>query len=395
MEKLLLIGINTRSMIESGLKLDYKIYSTSYFSTSDTPQIENQQIILDESKTSDCGVFEEEFSSKNILNISKEYLDEVDYIIPISGISPNDFKKKHQKKILGNKDTSKVGDKYNFYKEIKDEFLTPKTFYVDNVDEAIEIKKNNPEVQYIVKPRDGSGGYNTKLLNNHSQLQLNDDEKLIVQEYIKGINLSSSILASKNEAKTIVNSRLLTQHDFKKNNQFKYIGNILPLTEKSILAPINHIDTINKKIGAISEKLIRKFNLIGSNGVDYILNKNGLYAIEINPRIQGTFECVQQALDINMLEAHIKACQNEIIAIDKPKYYSYKKIIYSPQTMKYEKIDLDNLYDTPYIGSITQKEEPLLTIIDKDKDFNKLYKKVELASETVNKLAKKAQVHVK
>ena len=75
-----------------------------------------------------------------------------------------------------------------------------------------------------------------------------------------------------------------------------------------------------------SEKLIRKFELIGSNGVDFILNKNGLYIIEINPRIQGTFECVQQALGINMLEAHIKACQNEIISIDKAKYYSYKKI---------------------------------------------------------------------
>lgn len=101
MEKLLLIGINTRSMIESGLKLNYTIYSTSYFSTSDVPSIENQKIILDESINPDCGVFEDKFSSKNILNVSKDYLDEVDYIIPISGISPNDFEKKHQKKDSG------------------------------------------------------------------------------------------------------------------------------------------------------------------------------------------------------------------------------------------------------------------------------------------------------
>lgn len=395
MEKLLLIGINTRSMIESGLKLDYTIYSTSYFSTSDTPPLKNQKIILDESKTSNCGVFEDNFSSENIIKISKDYLDEVDYIIPISGIKPEDLEKKHQKKILGNKNTSKVSDKYNFYKEIKDEFLTPKTFYVNDVCEAIEIQKNNPEVKYIAKPRDGSGGYNTNLLNNSSKNQLNDDEKLIVQEYIEGINLSSSILASKTEAKTIINSRLLTQHDFKKDNQFKYVGNILPLCEKSLLAPIKNIEEINSKMNETSEELIKKFKLIGSNGVDYILNENGLYALEINPRIQGTFECCEKALNINMLEAHIKACQNEIIAIDKPKYYSYKKIIYSPQTMKYEKIDLDNLYDTPYVSSITQKEEPLLTIIDKDKDFDKLYKKVEIASETVNKVARKAQVHVK
>ena len=147
MEKLLLIGINTRSMIESGLKLNYTIYSTSYFSTSDVPSIENQKIILDESINPDCGVFEDKFSSKNILNVSKDYLDEVDYIIPISGISPNDFEKKHQKKILGNKDISKVEDKYRFYKEIRNEFLTPETFYVNDVDEDVEIQQNNPEVQ--------------------------------------------------------------------------------------------------------------------------------------------------------------------------------------------------------------------------------------------------------
>lgn len=391
MEKLLLIGINTRSMIESGLKLNYTIYSTSYFSTSDVPLIKNQKIILDESINPDCGVFEDKFSSENILNVSKDYLDEVDYIIPISGISPNDFEKKHQKKILGNKDISKVEDKYRFYKEIRNEFLTPETFYVNDVDEAIEIQKNNPKVQYIVKPLKGSGGYNTNLLNNPSQLQSNINEKLIVQEYIEGINLSSSVLASENEAKNIINSRLLTQHDFEKNNQFKYVGNILPLTEKSILAPVKNTDAINREMADTSEKLIRKFELIGSNGVDFILNKNGLYVIEINPRIQGTFECVQQALGINMLEAHIKACQNEIIAIDKAKYYSYKKIIYSPKTVKYEKIDLNNLYDMPHLGSITQKDEPLLTIIDKDKDFDKLYEKVESSSQTVNKLANNSQ----
>lgn len=391
MEKLLIIGINTRSMIESGLKLNYTIYSTSYFSTSDVPSIENQKIILDESINPDCGVFEDKFSSENILNVSKDYLDEVDYIIPISGISPNDFEKKHQKKILGNKDISKVEDKYRFYKEIRNEFLTPETFYVNDVDEAVEIQKNNPEVQYIAKPLKGSGGYNINLLNNQSQLQLNCDEKLIVQEYIEGINLSSSVLASENEAENIVNSRLLTQHDFEKNSQFKYVGNILPLTEKSILAPVKNTDAINREMADTSEKLIRKFELIGSNGVDFILNKNGLYVIEINPRIQGTFECVQQALGINMLEAHIKACQNEIIAIDKAEYYSYKKIIYSPKTVKYEKIDLNNIYDIPHLGSITQKDEPLLTIIDKDKDFDKLYEKVELSSQTVNKLANKSQ----
>ena len=391
MEKLLLIGIDTRSMLNSALKLNFEVYSTSYFSTSDTPQIQNQKIILNESDGESCGIFEDQFDSKNILEISKDYLDEVDYIIPISGVSPSDFPNRFKKKILGNRDIKNIANKFNFYNEIKDEFLTPMTFSINDVDEAIEINKNYSDKQFILKPLQGSGGYDINLLDNETSIQINDGE-YILQEYINGISLSSSVLATESDAKTIVNTRLLTEHDFGIDDSFIYIGNILPLTSESIMSDVNDIDKINETMNETSKNLARKFNLIGSNGVDYILNENGLYVIEINPRLQGTFECVEKSLGINMLDAHIQACQGKLIEIPKPKYYSYKKIVYSPTRMKYQKIDLDNIYDLPHIGSITEKSEPLLTIIDYDKDFEKLYEKVELASEKVNSEAIRYQL---
>ena len=325
-----------------------------------------------------------------ILEISSDYIDEVDYIIPISGVSPSDFQKKDQKKILGTKDVGNIENKFKFYKRIKDEFQTPLTFSINDVDEAYEISKNYPLNQFILKPVKGSGGYDINLLDNDINLDFNGKD-YILQEYVSGINLSSSLLATKNDAKTIMNSRLLTMHDFEKNNSFIYVGNILPLTEESILTEVKDINKINDEMIKTSQDLSKKFNLIGSNGVDYILNENGLYVIEINPRLQGTFECVEKSLGINMLDAHIKACFGKIIEIPKAKYYSYKKIIYSPAKMKYEKIDLENIYDLPHIGSITEKSEPLLTIIDKDESFENLYKKVELTSKKVNIIARKDQ----
>lgn len=390
MEKLLLIGIDTRSMLNSALKLNYDVYSTSYFSTSDTPQIKNQKIILRESDGESCGIFEDEFDGRSILELSKDYINEVDHIIPISGVSPSDFNKKDRKKILGNKDVKNVEDKFEFYKKIKDEFLTPLTFRISDIDEAFEIKENYANNRFILKPLQGSGGYDVNLLNNDEYIEFNGNE-FIMQEYIEGINLSSSVLASSTESKNITNSRLLTMNDFEKNNDFRYAGNILPLTDESILENIKTINLI-KEMKNTSEELIKKFKLIGSNGVDYILNEKGLYVIEINPRIQGTFECVEKSFGINMLEAHIKACQGEIIEMPKPKYYSFKKIIYSPNRMKYHSLDLDNIYDLPHIGSITEKDEPLLTIIDYDKNFEKLYKKVEKTSEIVNYESRKSQL---
>jgi hypothetical protein len=390
MDKLLLIGIDTRSMLNSALKLDYDIYSASYFSTSDTPTIKNQKIILKESDGKSCGIFEDNFDGKGILEMSKDYLDVVDYIIPISGVSPSDFSKRHRKKILGNHDVGLIEDKYKLYKKIKNEFLTPMTFHPSDMDEALEISESHPETQFILKPVKGSGGYDINLLNNDRDIEFGDNE-FILQEYVTGINLSSSVLSSKDESKTITSSRLLTMNDFGVDNSFIYVGNILPLTDKSIMADVMDIESVNIQLKNTSEDLIDKFNLVGSNGVDYILNENGLHVIEINPRLQGTFECVERTFGINMLEAHIKACQGEVIEIPKAKRYTYKKIIYSPTRNRYQKLDLDNIYDLPHIGSITEKDEPLLTIIDSDANFDRLYEKVELTGETVNRSVKRSQ----
>ena len=394
MEKLLLIGIDTRSMLNSALQLNYDVYSSSYFSTSDTPQIKNQKIILNESENESCGNFDDQFDGKTLIDISRDFIDEVDYIIPISGVSPSDFKKSDSRKILGNRDVKDIENKFRFYEKIKDDFLTPKTFSINDIDEAIEISKNYDESRFILKPTQGSGGYDINLLNNNTDIQINKGE-FILQEYVEGISLSSSVLSTNMNVKTAVNTRLLTENDFGIKNSFIYIGNILPLTCKSIMADVNDVDSINNTMNKTSENLILKFNLIGSNGVDYILNENGLYVIEINPRLQGTFECVEMSLGINMLDAHIKACQGELIEIPEPKLYSYKKIIYSPTRMKYQKIDLDNIYDLPHIGSITEKSEPLLTIIDTDKDFEKLYEKVESSSKKVNRESIRHQLDIK
>jgi hypothetical protein len=390
MDKLLLIGIDTRSMLNSALKLDYDIYSASYFSTSDTPPIENQKVILKESDGESCGIFEEKFDSKTILEMSKDYLDEVDHIIPISGISPSDFSKRHRKKILGNHDVESIEDKFKFYKKIRNEFLTPMTFHPSDVDEALEICESHQEIQFILKPVKGSGGYDINLLNNNTDIEFSDGE-FIMQEYVTGTNLSSSVLSSASETKTVTNSRLLTMNDFGVENSFIYVGNILPLTKKSIMTDVEDIDHVNDEMKRTSEDLIDRFDLIGSNGVDYILNENGLHVIEINPRLQGTFECVERSFGINMLEAHIRACQGEVMEIPKAKRYTYKKIIYSPTRNKYQKLDLDNIYDLPHIGSITEKDEPLLTVIDSDADFEKLYEKVELTGKTVNRQLKEAK----
>lgn len=370
MDKLLIMGINTRSIVNSAKKLDFEIYNISYFQTADFPQIENSISILNEKENDSTGFFENQYDPKRLLEKGEDFLEIVDYIILSSGITINDFKGKHRKyisKIIANKNISSVENKYKFYKKIKNKYLTPETFLINDIHESIEIVENNPSKKYIIKPISGSGGYDVNLLNKDTLNQLNfNNQSWIIQEHIPGTTISSSILSTKKKQKQITTSRLLTGADFNQNN-YIYIGNITPLPHKKI----------NQKIKTISEKLIKDFKLIGSNGIDYIIKNGKIYIIEINPRLQGTYECIENILNINLLQAHIEAFKNKLIPINKINGYSYKKIIYAKNKIKYKKLNIKNIYDIPHTGSITEKNEPLLTIIDKNKNLKKLVKNVD------------------
>lgn len=384
MENLLIIGINTRPLVNSSLSLNYNIFSTSYFQTADFPNIKNSKCILDESKNKNSGSFEKQFNPKNLLKESEEYLELADCIILQSGVSPTDLNgkySKYKKKIIGNKNTEDFENKFKFYNKIKKKYLTPQTFYLNDIDEAKEICKNYLDKQFILKPLCGSGGYDVKLLNKDTINELNTIEnRWLLQEYISGTNLSSSVFGVKGNSHHLVNSRLLTAHDFKNENNFIYIGNILPLDYG--------FDDLNKQMKEVSEELIKDFKLIGSNGVDFIANENGLYIIELNPRIQGTYECCENAFDINMLDYHINACKGKLDKIPPVKQYSYKKIIYANKTNKFKTLPFKNLYDLPHVGSITEKGEPLLTIIDKNKNLKKLVDNINNTSLKIESLEK-------
>jgi len=439
MEKLLILGINTRAIVNSALKLDYITFSCSYFSTFDfkTPYLEKHYLKQIPGKS--CQDFETNFNHEKLLALSKEMMEEVDHIILSAGISPNDFKgefKKYSNKIIGNKCIENVEDKYKFYKKIKNKFLTPKTYKVsfENISEVEEILYQHDDKEFIIKPMQGSGGYGVKYLNydwkNHlksmklksfysnqkdsyyqtvknqvlTQKDWNNpilenqnlsqkDSEFLVQEFIHGSNISSSVLGLKNEAKAIINSRMLTEADFGIKNSFKYCGNIVPLDIPSLKKFSNdnrynrfHEKIINnKEINKVSEELITNFNLIGSNGVDMISNNGNIYIIEINPRFQGTYELIENVLNINLLESHIKACNNELINIGKPKGYSIKKIIYSKEKSMIGNLAIENVYDIPYEGVILEKNQPLATVITHENQLNKALGKLKIATEKINK----------
>ncbi|WP_297980384.1 ATP-grasp domain-containing protein [uncultured Methanobrevibacter sp.] len=487
MENLLIMGIDTRPMVNSALRLDYRTFSISYFKTADFKIPFKEKHILDQESVNSCGNFEDNYSPQKLLELSRDILyktdanttidekinknkkdetknsnlnkkpsienSEIDKIVLTTGINANDFMgefSKFKNKIVGNKKTETVDDKFKFYKKLKNKFNVPSTFQPKHLSDLIEILKQNDNLSFILKPVKGSGGLGFLFLNNERLHQLNNIEKFfekidlenyMLQEYVSGINLSSSVLGSKNDARNIFNSRLITENDLGKDS-FEYSGNIMPLDFRSI-NKFNHnniqnnsietkgqnnnsiqnniqkynfsqnnnqknnfsqnnnqkndllqnkknsnlknkfsereVKEINEEMKILSEDLIRKFNLVGSNGIDFILGENGLNVIEINPRFQGTYELCENVMDINLLEAHIKACEGELIEIPPIERYGIKKIVYSKKQILIGDLNLKNVYDIPYNGVKIEANQPIITIISSDKDLEIAIRNMEIA----------------
>ena len=408
MENLLLMGIDTRPMVNSALKLDYKTFSISYFKTVDFKMPYMEKHVLDQESVISCGRFEENYSPEKLLELSKDFLfqnydeNEIDKIVLTTGINTKDFSgefKNFRKIVRGNKNTESVDNKFKFYNKLKNKFDVPLTFQPSDVGELNEILQQHSNNQFILKPLQGSGGLGIFLLNNESSHELKQLDEIcqnislenyILQEYIEGTNVSSSILSSHDDRKNLINSRLITEHDLG-NDSYEYSGNILPLDENSFRmfndnrTEIN-ADELNDEMKNISEDLIKEFGLIGSNGVDYILDNDGeLKVIEINPRFQGTYELVENVLDINLLDAHIKACEGEIIDIPNPKQYSFKKIIYARKQINIGNLNIPNVYDIPDEGVKIEKDQPLVTIISSDKNLETAMSDAKIAEDEVYK----------
>ena len=351
METVLVIGANTRSMACSLKKLGYTVYSTEYFGTLDLkPCVNRYKSILSQKPGKSCGKFTEKYRSEDIEKLATGFVDEVDLIICLAGVSPDNFPKD---KIVGNKSVKDIDDKYQLYKKLRNKFNFPLTFKVSDIGETEEIISSFPDKNFIIKPRNGSGGYGIRKLDevNHDI----DFSNCILQEEIDGLNISTSVLSTGKESKTILTSQqIIGDVTLGQKEPYGYCGNITPFTDYDDYTQLKDL----------SENIISDLSLVGSNGVDFIVNQDGLHVVEVNPRIQGTMECAELSLNINLAEAHIKACQGHLLEVPPPSSFAVKMVVHAREPSLVGNLNLPGVHDLPNHGVIIEKGEPMVTVIN-------------------------------
>ncbi len=364
----LVVGVNTRPIVKSAKALGLRTIAVDYFGDVDLVPYADVLFSVKPLKPEDPFG---EFGQSSLFELSLRALEsyEVDAIILTSGMEHNP---EHVKKlgglakIIGNKTTQ-----MEFCKDKKRLFQMadglgipyPKTKLVRKPDEAIKAA-NDIGYPVVLKPAFGGGGINVRLVRSQGDLEIffsqilsaGDNRTLYVQQLVRGIDASASVLSNGKEARCLtINRQIIGDKRLGVSGPFGYCGNIIPLTVKRELS---------NKITEYSKSLCTEIGMIGSIGVDFVLSDKP-YLIEVNPRFQNTIDCVEGLLSINLLREHIRACGGELCKYGRSKGFSAKLILYAKEDVKTPDLGrLSQIVDIPRKGSTVKKGRPICSMLN-------------------------------
>lgn len=391
----LVMGIDVVSLAASARKAGYQVCAVDYFGDQDLKRLCRESRSIVKQRTGEtCGQLSTDFSPEVLFQLAKgllrkvgldavllssslddspDVLFELDDLIPILGNHPNVVKK--------------VRDKMKFFQELERLGVPyPETATAENLEEARGEAKN---IGYpvMVKPSKGFGGAGIRKTKGPEEIEQAFrgasllDDKVLIQEYISGIAASASLISSANGAITLtLNEQLLGMSEMGQREPFGYCGNVVPLQV---------IEAVADRCKGIVERVASHFNLVGSNGIDFVISKEGVpYVVEVNPRFQGTLECVERTLNVNIVKAHVEACvRGKLPIIEKsPSAFCVRLILFAPQRSVVSDLSVfEEVRDIPLPGVIVEEGEPVCSIVVNGANRNSSLRKARMITGLIYK----------
>jgi predicted ATP-grasp superfamily ATP-dependent carboligase len=345
-ESVLLIGIHTRPAVFSAKSLDFYTLSVDYFGDVDLKEAADVSRSIRVQKPFDSsGRISENYSGEKLRRLAKGF--DADKTILTCSIN-------FHRPVVGNRPEKVLRLKDKGFQLRKVRRLGLKVPDFEVVDDAADARDAAEYLGLpcIIKPLKGAGGVGVSLIKNVKEIP-DIREKYLVQRFVVGKPISASTLSTKNSSMMLSTSEQLLGCDFAGQRDFVYTGNIVSI--ESAKAEQNELEDMSIKIS-------KKFGVVGWNGIDFVLEREPVF-IEINPRFQGTFDCIENTYEINLLDAHIRASEGELIKRPTPIKTSVRITLFARER-SIVTADLGSVAaDVPLKNSIIEEGEPVTTII--------------------------------
>lgn len=237
---------------------------------------------------------------------------------------------------------------------------------------------------WLLKPLNRGGGHGIVELPKQQEeslaliSSLAQPTQFIVEEKIEGIPGSVTFLANGREAIAVGTSRQLIGGG--KTRPFLYEGNIVPLEIQGII----ELKSFERKITEVIVHLAKDFGLKGINTLDFIVNEDGIWILELNPRWSASVELIERFCGKRLFSSHLAACKGvDLTPIFAAPFYDQrrasrdgpvfwgKRIVYANDSFvvaSHDEKQLRVIYeqgvrDIPSAGTIIAKGQPLCTVL--------------------------------
>jgi predicted ATP-grasp superfamily ATP-dependent carboligase len=141
----------------------------------------------------------------------------------------------------------------------------------------------------------GSGVHVLNLKNGSSSFRSASDAPCFYQQRVSGVPCAATFVALDNTAALIGVTRQLIGAAWLRARGFQFAGSIGPL-------PVSA--AVNGTLMQIGDVLSKSFELSGLFGVDFILDGESVWTVEVNPRYTASVEICERALGWCAIEAH-------------------------------------------------------------------------------------------
>ena len=357
MQNILIIGFNTRNVVCSASRAGYTVCSIDAFCDFDLQECAYASASLE------CRTVQElhQLKVSRIKDQMAEFGLEFDALVPGSGLEMLDYNDFSCPVLASSPDAmQKASDKLYLSKRLEALGIPhPCCYSLEELD-AIEYP-------VMIKPVSGGGGIFNRLARNRQELlasleelrELNPElteQAVIIQEFLEGIPSSVSLLSTKTEARSVAVNEQLIGIPWLSRLPFAYCGNITPFRTDQA-----------GEMEALAEELVLDFKLLGSNGVDFLVSKNGPVVLEINPRFQGSLDTVEKAMNINLFEAHAGCFRGKLPEKPEAKCFAARGVIYSDREIFIDRVLMDLILrekcaDIPSQGTVTEPDGPLTSL---------------------------------
>lgn len=323
----LVVGYNSRIVACSAHRAGYKVYSYGHYNDLDLEQC-----------VSGSALFGEMPGVEQVKEVIEKF--KIDYVVPTSGFEDIDLP---ASMILGNDPgiARNVVNKLWFARKLKELGIRhPKIYTKDDV-----------EFPCVAKPIRGGGGYRNFMVKDESMLP--DLNEYFLQEFVAGKPLSVCVMSTGTEAMPVsINEILVGKKWLGQEQQFGYCGNVTPYRTR-----------FHDEMFDIARKLIPELKLVGTNGIDFIVDEKGPCVLEVNPRFQGSLDSVELATGENIFQAHVDAINGKLREF-RPRQYGVRGIVFARRpTQVVANMLMPMIADVPRVGNVFEKGEAIVSVL--------------------------------